>query len=199
MPKHHRGPALAGDAAKDERQDQVSGVLSGRSRPASLAEHAHEIFEVREGEESPYMLQVAPVREALRTPLTDEQRSCMTDPDLRIRVNVPRSTLPAITHVDYSARLQTVDPGRHDRFYRLMKEFQKLSGCPVVVNTSFNIRGEPIVCTPEDAYRCFLATDMDCLDSGEPCAAQGSADRSRCCRTSIATVADTPKRRIEEG
>ena len=87
----------------------------------------------------------------------------MDDPDLRVRVSVPRSELPAITHVDYSARVQTVDEKRHGRFYRLMHRFHQRSGCPVVVNTSFNIRGEPIVCTPDDALRCFLATDMDCL------------------------------------
>ena len=71
--------------------------------------------------------------------------------------------MPAITHVDYSARVQTVDAVRHGRYYRLMKRFHALTGCPIIVNTSFNIRGEPIVCTPEDAYRCFMATDMDCL------------------------------------
>ncbi len=87
----------------------------------------------------------------------------MDDPDLRVRVSVPRSTVPAVTHVDYSARIQTVDADRHGRYYRLMKRFHALTGCPIIVNTSFNIRGEPIVCTPEDAYRCFMATDMDCL------------------------------------
>ena len=85
------------------------------------------------------------------------------DPDLRRRVNVVRSEIPAVTHVDYSARLQTVDEVRNPRFYRLLEAFDRLTGCPVLVNTSFNVRGEPIVCTPEDAYRCFLATDMDVL------------------------------------
>jgi carbamoyltransferase len=84
-------------------------------------------------------------------------------PDLRQRVNVVRSTMPAVTHVDYSARLQTVDSARHPRLHRLMEHFHRLTGCPVLVNTSFNVRGEPIVCTPQDAYRCFLATDMDVL------------------------------------
>jgi carbamoyltransferase len=109
------------------------------------------------------MLFVAPVRQELRTPLTPCELKKMQDPDLRIRVSVPRSTLPAITHVDYSARIQTVDPDRHGRFYRLMRRFYELTGCPVIVNTSFNIRGEPIICTPEEAYRCFMATDIDCL------------------------------------
>jgi carbamoyltransferase len=85
------------------------------------------------------------------------------DPDLRRRVNVLRSTIPAVTHVDYSARVQTVDEERSPRFYRLLKAFHGLTGCPVLVNTSFNVRGEPIVCTPQEAYRCFLATDMDML------------------------------------
>ena len=87
----------------------------------------------------------------------------MKHPDLRKRVNVPRSALPAITHVDMSARIQTVDEERHGRYYRLMKEFKRQTGCGVIVNTSFNIRGEPIVCTPADAYRCFMASDMDVL------------------------------------
>jgi carbamoyltransferase len=85
------------------------------------------------------------------------------DPDLCKRVNVVRSTVPAITHVDYSARLQTVGEERNPRFYRLLKAFQALTGCPVLVNTSFNVRGEPIVCTPQEAFRCFLATGMDAL------------------------------------
>ena len=85
------------------------------------------------------------------------------DPDLRRRVNVARSTVPAITHVDYSARVQTVDEKRHGRFYRLLTAFHKLTGCPMLVNTSFNVRGEPIVCTPEQALRCFQATAMDAL------------------------------------
>src|SRR5204863_9279974 len=94
---------------------------------------------------------------------TPEQTRLMTDLDLRKRFNVPRSTLPAITHVDMSARIQTVDEERHGRFYRLMKEFKRQTGCGVIINTSFNIRGEPIVCTPQDAYRCFMATEMDVL------------------------------------
>jgi carbamoyltransferase len=109
------------------------------------------------------MLLVADVRDEIRRNLTDEERGKMQDPDLRIRVSVPRSLLPAITHVDYSARVQTVDPERHGRFHALMHRFYERTGCPVVVNTSFNIRGEPIVCTPEEAFRCFMATDMDCL------------------------------------
>lgn len=131
--------------------------------PCVLKEHAHEVFGMEEGQESPYMLIVAPIREKWRTQLSEEDQLRMQDPDLRVRVAVPRSTLPAITHVDYSARIQTVDAERHGRLYRLMQTFYQRTACPVIVNTSFNIRGEPIVCTPEDAFRCFLGTDMDCL------------------------------------
>jgi carbamoyltransferase len=132
--------------------------------PCVLQEFAHDWFEVRPGQESPYMLLVAPVREEHRTPIDPEQARIMQDdPDLRNRVNVVRSEVPAITHVDYSARLQTVDAGRNPRFHRLLGAFYRQTGCPILVNTSFNVRGEPIVCTPRDAYRCFLATDMDAL------------------------------------
>jgi carbamoyltransferase len=130
--------------------------------PCVLQERAHEYFEMQPSQESPYMLLVAPVLEQHRTRLSDADRKKMEDaPNLRDRVNVVRSTLPAVTHVDYTTRLQTVDEKRHGRFYRLLKEYARLTGCPVIVNTSFNVRGEPIVCTPQDAYRCFLATDMD--------------------------------------
>jgi carbamoyltransferase len=87
----------------------------------------------------------------------------MKDPDLCKRVNVPRSTVPAITHVDMSARIQTVTEPRNGRYYRLIREFKKQTGCGTIINTSFNIRGEPIVCTPQDAYRCFMGCDMDVL------------------------------------
>jgi carbamoyltransferase len=110
------------------------------------------------------MLLVAPVREDRRVAIDPQAlRTMHHDPDLRHRVNVVRSEIPAVTHVDYSARLQTVDEARNPRFYHLLEAFDRLTGCPVLVNTSFNVRGEPIVCTPQDAYRCFLATDMDAL------------------------------------
>ena len=131
--------------------------------PCVLREFASSIFELPAHIDSPYMLLVAPVRDAWRLPLDEAARTRMRDPDLTVRVSVPRSTLPAITHVDFSARIQTVDDERHGRFYRLMQRFHKLTGCPVLVNTSFNIRGEPIVNSPEDAYRCFTATEMDYL------------------------------------
>jgi carbamoyltransferase len=119
---------------------------------------------MRTQDESPYMLLVAPVRAERRLAVDEQQRRTMLEsPDLCERVNVPRSTIPAATHVDYSARIQTVDAARHPRLHRLLDEFYRRTNCPVLVNTSFNVRGEPIVCTPADAWRCFMATEMDAL------------------------------------
>jgi carbamoyltransferase len=132
--------------------------------PIVLRDEASRWFAIDRRHESPYMLLVAPVLEEHRVPVSDAQRETMDkDPDLRNRVNVPRSSIPAVTHVDYSARLQTVDDGRNPRLAALLRRFQQRTGCPVLVNTSFNVRGEPIVCTPEDAYRCFVGTEMDVL------------------------------------
>jgi carbamoyltransferase len=132
--------------------------------PAVLQDRAAEWFDLEPGRESPYMLLVTPVRADRRVPIAPQAlRTMRSDPDLRHRVNVVRSEIPAVTHVDYSARLQTVDEQRNPRLTRLLEAFDRLTGCPVLVNTSFNVRGEPIVCTPADAYRCFLATDMDAL------------------------------------
>jgi carbamoyltransferase len=136
--------------------------------PCVLLEHAPDWFDIQPGQESPYMLLVAPVLERHRLALgAEELHRMQTDPNLCERVNVPRSTVPAITHVDYSARLQTVDEERNPSLHRLLQAFMERTGCPVLVNTSFNVRGEPIVCTPEDAYRCFQATDMDALVLGD--------------------------------
>ena len=132
--------------------------------PAVLQEQASKWFDFEPRHESPYMLLVAPVLEYRRIPVnTVALETMQNDPDLRCRLNVVRSEIPAVTHVDYSARLQTIDSRRNARFHHLLKAFERLTGCPVLVNTSFNVRGEPIVCTPQDAYRCFRATDMDAL------------------------------------
>jgi carbamoyltransferase len=160
--------SIIGDPRSSQMQQTMNVKIKFRESfrpfaPCVLREHAAEIFEVPDDEDSPYMLFVAPVREQWRLTAPEAEREKLNDPDLTVRLAVPRSTLPAITHVDFSARIQTVDEQRHGRFYRLMKAFHRLTGCPVVVNTSFNIRGEPIVGTPFDAYRCFLATDMDYL------------------------------------
>ena len=126
--------------------------------PCVLRERVHEYFDMPEGQDSPYMLLVAPVAEAKRIVQTDADNLKGLD-----KRNVERSVVPAITHVDYSARVQTVDQRRHGRTYRLMKKFEQKTGCPVIINTSFNVRGEPIVCTPRDAWTCFMATHMDVL------------------------------------
>ncbi len=109
--------------------------------------------------DSPYMLLVADVKAQHRREMTDEELSLFGIEKL----NVPRSTVPAVTHVDYSARIQTVDAQTHPRYHALLTAFQQLTGCPILVNTSFNVRGEPIVCTPEDAFRCFMGCELDAL------------------------------------
>ena len=113
--------------------------------------------------DSPYMLLVAPVRDELRLSMTEEQQKLFGIEKL----NVPRSTIPAVTHVDYSARIQTVRREENPLFYDLLRAFERRTGCPVLVNTSFNVRGEPIVCTPEQAYTCFMRTEMDYLALGD--------------------------------
>jgi len=174
--------SIIGDARSPRMQQTMNLKIKFRESfrpfaPCVLRECADSMFAMRARDESPYMLFVAPVRECWRIPLSQQDQVRMQDPDLRLRISVPRSKVPAITHVDYSARVQTVDPERHGRFWRLMKRFYDLTACPVVVNTSFNIRGEPIVCTPEDAYHCFMATDIDCLVL-ENCVLLKAAQRS---------------------
>jgi carbamoyltransferase len=108
------------------------------------------------------MLLVANVREDHRIPMTPQQEALFGIEKL----NVPRSDIPAVTHVDYSARIQTVHPTTNPRYYALLQKFYERTGCPVIVNTSFNVRGEPIVCTPEDAFHCFMGTNMEALAAG---------------------------------
>jgi carbamoyltransferase len=160
--------SIIGDARNPELQATMNLKIKFRESfrpfaPCVLRERAPDYFAVKAGQESPYMLIVAPVNDRQRTALTAEQQQLLADPDLRKRVSVPRSTIPAVTHVDYSARIQTVDEERHGRYYRLIKRFADKTGCPVIVNTSFNVRGEPIVCRPEEALNCFLNTHMDAL------------------------------------
>jgi carbamoyltransferase len=127
--------------------------------PAVLAERSAEFFDI--DVESPYMMLVAPVSEPLRSPNGHPEPD-----DLREWVNEVRSNIPAVTHVDYTARLQTVDRDQSPEFHAILSAFDELTGCPVMINTSFNVRGEPIVCTPADAYRCFMRTEMDHLVLG---------------------------------
>lgn len=156
--------SILGDARSPEMQSVMNLKTKFRESfrpfaPVVLQEHAHEWFDLPPGVESPYMLLVAPVAEAHRRPMDESERALSGMAALK----VVRSSIPAVTHLDYSARVQTVDEHRHGRFHRLMKRFQEATGCPVLVNTSFNVRGEPIVCSPEDAWRCFLGTNIDVL------------------------------------
>jgi carbamoyltransferase len=128
--------------------------------PAVLSEDVADWFELENG--SPYMLMVADVVKRRRRTMSAEERSLFGIDKL----NVPRSEIPAVTHVDYSARVQTVHKETNPRFHDLISAFKALTGCPVLVNTSFNVRGEPIVCTPEDAFRCFMGTELDLLAIG---------------------------------
>lgn len=158
--------SIIGDARSKDMQSTMNLRIKYRESfrpfaPSVLAEDVETYFAT--DHESPYMLIVSEVQDSIRSQLSKEDQDAMQSSDLRTRVNVPRSTLPAITHVDMTARVQTVDEQRHGRYWRLIKEFKKQTGCGVVINTSFNVRGEPIVCTPEDAYRCFMATEMDVL------------------------------------
>jgi len=168
-PRALGGRSILGDPRSPKMQATMNLKIKFRESfrpfaPIVLRDKASEWFGIDPAHESPYMLLVAPVLERHRLPVSESQQEMMAhDPDLRNRVNVPRSSIPAVTHVDYSARLQTVDDARNPRLAGLLRAFERRSGCPVLVNTSFNVRGEPIVCTPEDAYRCFLATEMDAL------------------------------------
>ena len=157
--------SIIGDARSEKMQSVMNLKIKFRESfrpfaPCVLVEDAPEYFGLEPGQESPYMLIVAPVRPDKRLD-GDGTRATGLD-----RLRDKRSVIPAVTHVDYSARVQTVDRERHGPLYELMSRFKARTGCPVIINTSFNIRGEPIVCTPEHAYRCFMATDMDVLVLG---------------------------------
>jgi carbamoyltransferase len=156
--------SIVGDARSRKMQRIMNVKIKFRESfrpfaPAVLTEHAHEYFELEPDQDSPYMLLVADVRASHRRELEPA--------DLELegldKLKVIRSDVPAITHVDYSARVQTVDPTSNRLFRGLIERFYAKTGCPVIINTSFNVRGEPIVCTPDDAYRCFMATNMDAL------------------------------------
>lgn len=156
--------SIIGDARSENMQSVMNLKIKFRESfrpfaPCVLKDRCSDFFDFPNGHESPYMLLVAPVREEKRTQLNGELTHA-TGLDL---LKVKRSEIQAITHVDYSARIQTVDPERRPRLHRVMKKFEEKTGCPVIINTSFNVRGEPIVCTPADAYRCFLGTNMDAL------------------------------------
>lgn len=166
-PRALGGRSILGDARSEKMQSVMNLKIKFRESfrpfaPIVLREHVDQYFQMRPDQESPYMLLVAPVRDELRTPLGPEYEGSFGIDKLNFR----RSSLPAITHVDYSARIQTVDRVRNPLLHALMTTFHRQTGCPVMINTSFNVRSEPIVCTPEDAYRCFMMTDMDVLVLG---------------------------------
>lgn len=161
-PRALGGRSILGDARNTKMQSVMNLKIKYRESfrpfaPSVLRERVSDFFEMNT--DSPYMLLVAPVTAKRRLPLPANQ-SDLWGIDL---LNVPRSDIPAVTHLDYSARIQTVHEETNPRYYRLLKSFEAQTGYPVLVNTSFNVRGEPIVCTPEDAYRCFMRTEMDVL------------------------------------
>jgi len=161
-PRALGGRSIIGDARSPKMQSVMNVKIKFRESfrpfaPAVLREHVADWFEL-DGD-SPYMLLVADVLPSRRLPVP-EQANTLWGID---KLNVPRSTVPAITHVDYSARVQTVRRETNPLYYDIIDAFYRRTGCPVIVNTSFNVRGEPIVCTPEDAFRCFMRTDMDAL------------------------------------
>ena len=161
-PRALGGRSIIGDPRSVKMQSVMNLKIKYRESfrpfaPSVRAERVSDYFELDRS--SPYMLLVAPVKDTIRIPMTEEQQALFGIEKL----NVPRSHIPAVTHVDYSARIQTVHKETNARYYELLKQFEQTTACPVLVNTSFNVRGEPIVCTPEDAYRCFMRTEMDYL------------------------------------
>jgi carbamoyltransferase len=156
--------SILGDARSSKMQSVMNLKIKFRESfrpfaPAVLQERTVDYFDFPPSQSSPYMLLVAPIRESRRVPVNGSANGLFGIDKLKVL----RSEVPAITHVDYSARLQTVDAPRHGRYYKLIKRFDEKTGCPVVINTSFNVRGEPIVMSPEQAYRCFMATNIDVL------------------------------------
>jgi carbamoyltransferase len=164
-PRALGGRSILGDPRSPRMQSQLNLKVKFRESfrpfaPSVLREDVASWFEM--DTDSPYMLLVADVVERRRIAMTDEQRALFGIEKL----NVPRSDIPAVTHVDYSARVQTVHEETNPRYDRLLRAFRRRTGCPVLVNTSFNVRGEPIVGSPEDAFRCFMGTDIEVLAVG---------------------------------
>jgi carbamoyltransferase len=161
-PRALGGRSIIGDPRSPKMQSVMNLKIKYRESfrpfaPAVMAEKAQDYFNI--SSRSPYMLLVAPVKEDQRIAMTADQEKLFGIEKL----NVPRSTIPAVTHVDYSARVQTVHTETNPRFHELLRLFNEKTGCAVLVNTSFNVRGEPIVCDAADSYRCFMRTEMDYL------------------------------------
>ncbi len=164
-PRALGGRSIIGDPRSRKMQSIMNLKIKYRESfrpfaPSVKAEAVSEWFEIEDA--SPYMLLVANVKEDKQISMTEAQKQLFGIEKL----NIPRSQLPAVTHVDYSARIQTVHKETNARYWQLLDQFEKITGCPVLINTSFNVRGEPIVCTPQDAYRCFMRTEMDYLVLG---------------------------------
>jgi carbamoyltransferase len=154
--------SIIGDARSPKMQSKMNLKIKLRESfrpfaPSVLAEDVDDYFELEV--ESPYMLLVADVKKERRREMSEDEKRLFGIEKL----HVPRSDIPAVTHVDYSARIQTVNKKDHPRYHKLIEKFREKTGYGVIVNTSFNVRGEPIVCTPEDAYTCFMRTEMDVL------------------------------------
>jgi carbamoyltransferase len=167
--------SILGDPRNPQMQKNLNLKIKYRESfrpfaPSVLAEDVSGYFELDVN--SPYMLLVADVREGRRRTMTsEEERLFGID-----KLNAIRSEIPAVTHVDYSARVQTVHEETNPRYHALLSAFKRRTGCPVLVNTSFNVRGEPIVCTPEDAFRCFMGTEMETLAIGDCLLAKSEQD-----------------------
>jgi carbamoyltransferase len=163
-PRALGGRSIIGDARSPAMQATMNLKIKYRESfrpfaPSCLVEKAGEFFDI--DRPSPYMLVVADVKKKHHLDATEDKQVAFVE-----QINQVRSTIPAVTHVDYSARIQTVTPETNRPYYDIIKAFDERTGCPVIINTSFNVRGEPIVCTPEDAYRCFMRTEMDHLVLG---------------------------------
>jgi carbamoyltransferase len=157
--------SILGDARSPSMQSVLNLKVKYRESfrpfaPSVLREDVADWFEL-DGD-SPYMLMVADVKRQHRREMTPDEQALFGIEKL----NVPRSSIPAVTHVDYSARIQTVHRETHPRYHALLSAFKARTGCPVIVNTSFNVRGEPIVCTPEEGFRCFMGTEIEALAAG---------------------------------
>jgi carbamoyltransferase len=166
-PRALGGRSIIGDARSTEMQKVMNLKIKFRESfrpfaPCVLKEKVDDYFEMRPNTDSPYMLLVADVLKEKR----ESKDSGLKEARGFDKLQIQRSEIQAVTHVDYSARVQTVDEDRHPLYYRLIKNFESLTGCPVIINTSFNVRGEPIVCTPEEAYKVFRYTNMDVLVLG---------------------------------
>ena len=161
-PRALGGRSIIGDPRNQKMQSIMNLKIKFRESfrpfaPSVIEEDLSNQFDLKK--KSPYMLLVAPIKDELLIKMTKKQEKLFGIK----KINIPRSVIPAVTHIDYSARIQTVSKATNPRYYKLIENFKKVTGCPSIVNTSFNVRGEPIVCTPQDAYRCFMRTEMDVL------------------------------------